>query len=816
MSGNGNTIHCHFWRDIASVVVLAVVAFGLVQWVYALPRSALLSADTSASIVPRAGFYGSEQFPNSARRYRWSKYQGMMHVPNPGGQLDVWMILAGGPDRSVPVTLRTDTNFVTTFMVAPEPRIYRFLPGFSPHERVGVWLDAPTMKDRQKRKLGVVVSDVFIVGRGDPPQLVLFAAVLIPLALYGTLRQFAVRHINALSSALAFLGALILVQHMWGWHYAVARPILVYALLLYAVVLVGKMRLLHSSNNVDARTGSQEQRPGKGRNSFDNSLPEQGIVRHPVEYVNREEHTERTEQAWVFVKRVLAVIVFALVPVGVTTIFLFDSYGKTLADFGPFYSDEIFYWHQTWTFSTVGFGGGYYTLNEYPARLDTFRFYVHGPMFPMLHGSIGALVGWASATGVLINSVLLTAATGFFAVVSGLRGKRMIFTAVFLITLSSFMMHIPSNMQESVHHAIAIVLAGLFYRLMSAEHMLPWWAMVAFFGFIVLVSLLRITWSLLLIPFALLSFRQLTVRKALVSLVLVSGVMGVLFLITSSWASFYPNVMAGCMQELAAGEYGTAFWLLVENVRYNFGFVHKGSLLEIAQRYEVLLLFAATAATDVLILVKHARDERLVYRWQNAMFPFFHVFNLGTIFVFNAVFYDMYNWRDYRLFAPYIIMTVLVFIASGRNIWVVKVVIIVNILLFSFFWDEYTFIHEPNFTTQPNITELREDFNNLLHYEEGQDPWCNSLLWAASFSDTHFGLFPAIPPGIGISFITKDKYLEFPWKARYARDIALPLKSKYVVIDPYKKVLPKGVTGLRYLGDAPPYKVYVNRYAGCQ
>lgn len=773
MSGKGTAIHRHIWLDIASVVVLAVVAFGLVQWVYALPRTALLSPDTSASIVPRSGFYGSEQFPDNERRYRWSKYQGMMHLPNPGGQLDVWMILAGGPGRSVPVTLRTDTHLVTAFMVAPEPRIYRFLPGASSQERVAVWLEAPTMKDRQKRKLGVVVSDVFIAGQGNAPRHVLFAAVLIPLALFGTLRRFAVQPVHAFSIAFAFLIALIFVQHVWGWHYAVARPVLVYALLLYAAVLVGKMRL-------------------------------------PLEYLNR---TERTGQTQVVIRRVLAVAAFALVPVGVTSIFIFGSYGKTLADFAPFYSDEIFYWHQTWTFSRVGFGGGYYTLHEIPARLDFFRFYVHGPMFPLLYGSIGALVGWYPATGVLISSIVLTAATGFFAAVSGLRGKRMILAAVFLITLSSFMLHIPSNMQESLHHAIAIVLAGVFYRLMSAEHPLPRWMMVTFFCFIVLVSLLRITWSLLLLPFALLSFHQLSVRKALVSLVLVGSVMGVLFLITSSWASFYPNVMAGCMQELAAGAYGTALWLLVENVRYNFGFVHEGSLLEVAQRYEVLLLFAATAATDVLILVKHVRDEGPVSRWQNAMFPFFHVFNLGTIFVFNAVFYDMYNWRDYRLFAPYIIMTVLVFIASGRNTWVVKVIIITNILLFSFFWDEYTFIHEPNFTAQPNITELRDDFNDLLHYEEGQDPWCNSLLWAASFSDTHFGLFPAIPPGIGISFITKDKDLEFPWKARYARDIALPLKSRYVVIDPYKKVLPKDVTGLRYLGDAPPYKVYVNTHA---
>ena len=98
-------------------------------------------------------------------------------------------------------------------------------------------------------------------------------------------------------------------------------------------------------------------------------------------------------------------ILSAILPAAVVSGLLWGAFRCTPFDFGPFYSDELAYWHETSTFTAVGFAGGNYTVEEALPPLRVVSFGPHGPAFPILYGVFGSLVGWCRNSAVLFNLV---------------------------------------------------------------------------------------------------------------------------------------------------------------------------------------------------------------------------------------------------------------------------------------------------------------------------------------------------------------------------------------------------------------------------
>jgi hypothetical protein len=495
---------------------------------------------------------------------------------------------------------------------------------------------------------------------------------------------------------------------------------------------------------------------------------------------------------------------FAALPSLATIVLVWGCCGRSIFDFVPFYSDEVFYWHQTLTFTNVGFNGGYYTAHEMAAPLETFRFYVHGPVFPMLYGTLSMVLGgWHLFSGILFNMLLLTIAFGGFALLAKLDTRQITLASLFLVTFWAVPNFLASHMQESVHHAGAVLLAGGFALLLSPERQVNRWGRWGILLLIVGLSLLRITWAIMFVPYFLLTIPQehRTLRSVGIALVKAVVLGGMLYGITSLWSSPYPNFLSDWMQVVKSGDYGTAARFLTRHTIRSLFFVYLGHILECLQRYQLFALFFAA----YLLLIRRVSYRKQIPRehlWQHLQQPLFHLIILGGIFTIIALFYDMYNLRDYRVFAPYIIMSVLVLITVKQHIWLVKLIIISNILIFPSFWELYVFIHEPNFNPDPAIAELHAEADEVLVYAPGADPWCNTVLWAASLSDADFRLFPAIPAGFGISFNTEKRHMQYP------------LQSKYVIINPKEPIL-RDTSGLQRIGGTDTYHIMVNTHAAC-
>jgi hypothetical protein len=85
----------------------------------------------------------------------------------------------------------------------------------------------------------------------------------------------------------------------------------------------------------------------------------------------------------------LLVVVLLVTPVAVTSILLATKLNATLLDCRPHdgvmgRSDEMHYWHEINCFKHVGLDGGYFVVNERPARATWTHYGPHGPGFPAI------------------------------------------------------------------------------------------------------------------------------------------------------------------------------------------------------------------------------------------------------------------------------------------------------------------------------------------------------------------------------------------------------------------------------------------------
>jgi hypothetical protein len=137
-------------------------------------------------------------------------------------------------------------------------------------------------------------------------------------------------------------------------------------------------------------------------------------------------------------------------------------FGEPIASFRPSPNDELAYWHQIATFSHVGFQGGYYTLGEVTNRSGVTPFGPHGPGFAVLYGTVGALFGWYRHSIVLLNLAVIALAAALFVGLNRLSTVRLWLCGVTLVTFWPVLFWAPTGMQEAVHHAGAISMAGFF------------------------------------------------------------------------------------------------------------------------------------------------------------------------------------------------------------------------------------------------------------------------------------------------------------------------------------------------------------------
>jgi hypothetical protein len=457
-------------------------------------------------------------------------------------------------------------------------------------------------------------------------------------------------------------------------------------------------------------------------------------------------------------------LLMALLP-AVISITLILALGKQIGNFTPTWSDEIMNLHQAATFSVAGFNGGYYSVQEQPPPIESLHFYTYGPWLSMLYGTIGKLFGWQNITYLIINAVLFTASVVVFGIAVRLDKHQMLLTGIFLSTFWGFMVFYFNGMQESVHHALAALLAAIFYRAIQERHQLKWRWRIAGVLLIALAALLRISWAILFLPFW--------------ALTLPNKWYGLLFaVLISALTTYCLLTLAG--QTSAPGN--NSVFRIVDSFRMSFqtgidaffGTFSKNSQkffdtrknpLDVVQSIQMVLLFAGALLVIVGAWLRN-KGRRLASIPAEAVF---HLVNLGGIWAASMIFYLIGTWGDFRIFSTHLMLTLLLLIAF-RRFRPVLLFIAISLLSVSLFYDTFGVFVGSKFN--PTGMRSRSQWSQylqlmpLIEYNpDAPNSWCNTLYFSPQYFNG--GALSLVPPGIGLSFFWEIGIAPLPIKSRY-------------------------------------------------
>ena len=457
--------------------------------------------------------------------------------------------------------------------------------------------------------------------------------------------------------------------------------------------------------------------------------------------------------------------------------------------------------------------GVWWTVGEEAAPASFTHFYAWGPWYIALYGLIGKAVGWNPWSPILFDVAAVTLALlGGLLLIRPNIG-RLALMLIVLLTYWPLHLYLPLAMQEPFHHAVAIMLAGIFYRLLVHEGKVPLRLLGAALVVILGAALVRPTWALLLLPLATIivekrlhgcatggsRFRQVArYWPLLVAGAVVAGI----FLLSRYVAAPYPQPVMFDVQLLLSSPVDSLPRLLAVTIEQGMTYLWPdiGNPLWTLLRYQALgivlwmtvLTFRRrgnNAPPGAPVRPTWHRAERLT-----------HILNLSLIVLLVLMLWRVGMWMDYRVIVPHLMLSLLLLCACGRA-RVVAVVVLAGLLVTPSFLTAYKVLAPPQFADeQARIDAFAAQTAGTLVYQAQGDPWCNTILMPLGSAFRPESL--AIPAGIGISFDHDDSRRS-------------ELKSRYVMVDDENREFLTRAFDLQFLAATALGDLYRNVGRSC-
>jgi MFS family permease len=472
--------------------------------------------------------------------------------------------------------------------------------------------------------------------------------------------------------------------------------------------------------------------------------------------------------------RVRAALVAAIIalPLVMAVAQLALRHQATLLDLSPApypngnISDSLYYWHQAESFAAYGLGSGYYTVDEQPASASISPFYTWGMFVPAFYRSIGAMFGWYPASIPIINLALLTLALAAFILLLRPNTAQLLLVAAFVITSNAFHIQYASSMTTVLHLAAGVALS-IFVIIILSPHRSGTHgrALIAFVVLLTIALLLLPTWGTLFVFVGAYIGRKSWRRLVLGAVI--GGLLFVLltFMVQTTGAPF-PNTLSSIMETLPRS-LSDAWALLLANIERNLRDTLRGTIVEVVTRLQVLLL--ALAALGAWAWSGRQRtstdlDATPMTLWELA----FHAINLGSIYLLMFTLYEQSAGRDYRLFAPRLLLSALVLVGMKRyRTASVLLLTMAAALPFALYdagaWAEAHISRDAN----AYYHDQQAQFATVLPYDtDAVSRWCNTVLMSFDYVATRPAVPMAITAGVGLSWMTSPKF-EAPARSRY-------------------------------------------------
>ena len=481
-------------------------------------------------------------------------------------------------------------------------------------------------------------------------------------------------------------------------------------------------------------------------------------------------------------RRIAVALLVALLPLAVAEAMARVSLGGSLTRALPYVSDEVAYWSQVATFAAAGFDGGYATIDERPARAAFSHFGPNGPMFSIVYGVPARLTGWRPGSAPWFGATFWLVAAGLWMLVAR---PPLAPAALLLATFWPVVLAAPNTMQEPLHLAVGCALALLVPAVLAApvppRRGWPWLA--AALAVVTVASLIRPVWGFVAIGAGWQMARQRGSRWGVEGVIAGGVLCAVLYVVFNSLASPYPSATAPGL--LTRGPLANAAVLLTA-VRDTAPAWIAGEAEPLERAFRLELLAVAALCTWSAWRNASATARRVAA----AMAVTLWLVILGNLALRNTG-----SWQDYRTSTPVLLMAVLA--ATALRLRWTWAVVAVHVLMTPLAIATFDDFHGPRFATDraPGIARFAESIDGAIRFEPSLGGWGNTVLVSNDRYDTPL---MGLPHGVAVSAV-------FDWK-----DVALPVRSRYLLLSPQEADGLAARLQLRKLRDTPLGALYEN------
>lgn len=290
---------------------------------------------------------------------------------------------------------------------------------------------------------------------------------------------------------------------------------------------------------------------------------------------------------------------------------------------------------------------------------------------------------------------------------------------------------------------------ALFIPILSNPNSVKYRHIVLLFLVIFFVAMLKITHALLWLPFFYILRGRFGINL-LQSLLLPLFLIGGLFFFVSYTSAPYPwgyisNLKSDFSNSFAMGVQSILQHAYQETVNF---FNHKSNKLEVSQRAQLFFIIVISVFSII---------RKWKYEPQSVLIFFITMTTLMVVILL----YDVSSWRDYRVFAPIILLCAFLFIMYKQYV-AIYFILITNIVISPVFFQTYQTYRSQNFSENiNNIIEFEQQIKEFVYFDKKRDGWGNTLLLPLGVV-----LQPllGVPSGIGLTVFSS---LESGVKSRY-------------------------------------------------
>jgi hypothetical protein len=342
-------------------------------------------------------------------------------------------------------------------------------------------------------------------------------------------------------------------------------------------------------------------------------------------------------------------------------------------------------------------------------------------------------------------------------------------------------------MEEPTHFAFAFLVALAIERHANLLHARGAGAATVWTAALLIVaSLVRPSWALMVLP---IGWRRARARglKGIATLVAATLVATALawaaFDILSSPSPQNSRVLTETLLESPARAAADALQLVAKNLRQYVAWSEEAP--QVILRYFNALFVVVLGAG--MLRARGRSPEGHHVALETAFL------SLVPILLLVVVVAQVESWRDFRVLAPHLLVSLLVLVSAARwERWSWAATLVFVPALYAGFLA----FHQERFTVNPQpIAVMREAMAPLLAFDADASPWKNTVLVHSDL--LQFPLL-GVAPGIGVSYV-------FDWD-----NLPPPVRSGYLLLRPSDYEQVAGKVRLEALAETPLGTLYRN------